>query len=133
MSEIILRVEAIALWGHHGCERCEVEKGGPFTVSLEAAYAEPADTRSDTFTDRPDYALMAERAAALFSEKRYQLVEPLGAVIAETLLEEFPSLTRLRVTIRKLEPVIALKLDYSEVSVERHRAKRARAKRRHRE
>lgn len=121
MSDVLLRVEGIALWGYHGCERCEAEEGSPFRLGIEVAYPEPEAPLADTFDGRPDYAVLAERAVAVFTEERRRLVEPLAALIAETLLGEFPVVTRATVRIRKLAPVIPLRLDYSEVVVTRTR------------
>jgi len=121
VGEIVMRVEGIDVWGHHGCERCEETEGGPFAITLEARYPEPADPRADSFDGRPDYALLTERAAALFSAQRYRLIEPLAAVIAESLLDEFGDISAIRVTIRKLKPVIAMALAHAEVTVERRR------------
>lgn len=121
MPEAELRVEGIALWGFHGCERCEETEGAPFRISLEALYPEPADALADDFAGRPDYALLAERAVAIFNQKRWKLIEPLAAVIAETLIAEFPPISRVTVSIRKLAPVIPLQLDHAEIKVTRVR------------
>lgn len=121
MREVRLRVSSIALWGYHGCERCEAEEGAPFEIDLDAVYTEPADALRDDFSGRPDYALMVERTVALFTEHRWQLVEPLAASIADALLEEFPPLDSITVTIRKLAPVIPVRLAHAEIVVTRRR------------
>lgn len=122
VPEARLRVTSIALWGYHGCERCEAEDGAPFAIDLDAVYTEPADALNDDFRDRPDYALMVERAVALFTARRWKLVEPLAASIAETLLAEFSPLVAVTVTIRKLAPVIPVRLAHAEIAVTRRRA-----------
>ncbi len=121
MAEAVLRVEGIALWGYHGCERSEETEGSPFRLSLEVAYPEPANALADDFDGRPDYATLAERAVALFNARRWKLVEPLAAVIAETLIAEFPPISRASITIRKMAPVIPLQLDYAAITVTRVR------------
>lgn len=121
MREVRLRVSSIALWGYHGCERCEAEEGAPFEIDLDATYPEPADALRDDFAGRPDYALMVERTVALFTGRRWQLVEPLASTIAEDLLAEFSPLVAVTVTIRKLAPVIPVRLAYAEIVVTRRR------------
>lgn len=120
VHEIIIRVARIALTGRHGCERSEEETDAPFELDLELRYPAPPQPDRDDLAGRPDYALVVLRAAALFNERRFRLIEPLASIIADRLLAEFP-ISAVTVTIRKLKPVIALTLAHAEVSVTRRR------------
>jgi dihydroneopterin aldolase len=119
-NDTIIRIARIALTGRHGCAPSEKKTDAPFEIDLELSYPEPPAPLKDDFTGRPDYAAVALRAAALFQSRRYQLIEPLATMIAERLLAEFP-LSAVTVTIRKLKPVIDLRLAHAEVEVTRER------------
>lgn len=119
-DDIIIRLARIALTGRHGCAPAEKKADAPFELDLALGYPEPAAPLKDDFAARPDYAAVALRAAALFRRRRFRLIEPLATMIAERLLAEFP-LSTVTVTIRKLEPVIALRLAHAEVEVSRRR------------
>jgi len=117
-NEVVIRIAHIALIGRHGCAPSEKKADAPFALDLELRYPEPAAPLKDDFTARPDYAVVALRAVALFKRRRYRLIEPLATMIAERLLAEFP-LSAVTVTVRKLKPVIDLRLAHAEVEVTR--------------
>ncbi len=121
MGDAVIRIEGLSLWGYHGLETKEAKEGGPFELTVEAAYPEPRKARRDTLEGRPDYAAIADRAVELFHARRYRLVEPLAALIAEALLDEFPLLTRATVTVRKLRPILRHPLRHADITVSRER------------
>jgi dihydroneopterin aldolase len=122
VSSVTIRIQGISLWAHHGMDASEKRDGGPFRLSIVATYREPVAAVRDAVAGRPDYAAITDRAVSLFLAKRFRLIEPLAAKIAEGLLKEFPALSGITVTIRKLSPVIRHDLDHVEVEVRRERA-----------
>lgn len=121
MPDVVIRIQGVSLWAHHGLDSSEEEHGGPFLVGFEAAYPEPSDPLRDSVESRPDYAAMTDLVVRTFLGPRFRLIEPLAAVIAETLLVDFPEITRVTVSIRKLRPVIEHVVDHVEVVASRTR------------
>jgi dihydroneopterin aldolase len=121
VSDVIIRIQGISLWAHHGMDASEKRNGGGFRLSLVATYPEPDSPRRDSVAGRPDYAAITDRAVSLFMRKRFRLIEPLAAGIAEELMRDFAGLSSITVTIRKLSPVIRHDLDHVEVEARRDR------------
>jgi dihydroneopterin aldolase len=116
-----LTLRNIALWGYHGTEAEEKTAGGPFQLTIEADCLSTRDPEEDLLSNRIDYANLAARAAAIFSEKRFELMEPLVERLARMLLAEFSEIKALKLTLKKLRPVMAHELESAEVSIERSR------------
>lgn len=116
-----LTLSNISLWGYHGTETEEKTSGGPFRLSIRVDCLATPDPEEDQLANRLDYASLANRAAQIFAEKRFDLIEPLTERIARILLDEYPEIISVSLLLRKLRPVMKTELDYVEVSIERRR------------
>ena len=70
-KNITLKLSEIELWGHHGTEKNEEEKGGPFKLSITATCEATSDPEEDLLENRIDYAALTTRSSEIFSEKRF--------------------------------------------------------------
>ena len=121
MSLCKITLEGIRLFGRHGCEAFEAEKGGNFEMEISVEYEEPREADRDTPAERPDYAGLHRHAVHIFTTEKFSYLEPLAARIAEELLRFEPVLTTVRVAIRKLRPPVGGPIESVRVESERHR------------
>ncbi|MBL4889692.1 MAG: dihydroneopterin aldolase [Candidatus Lindowbacteria bacterium] len=122
MKLITLKLDRIEVWGFHGTEAVEKEKGGPFELTIELQCATPNDPMEDTLESRVDYAAVSSRALALFEEKPFDLIEVLAEHLAFILLQEFDLIHEIGIQIRKLKPVMDTKLHSVVVELQRVRS-----------
>jgi 7,8-dihydroneopterin aldolase/epimerase/oxygenase len=95
---IVVEVEGLELFGHHGADE-EERTGGQtflFDVSIEVADA----SRSDRLADTVDYVAVAELVKDVSDSKQYHLLEALSSAVADAIIERF-SVERVRVRVRK--------------------------------
>lgn len=121
MAHDSITLENMAFYGYHGSDPHESKVGGRFFVDvvLNADLSKPG--RTDSLPDTVNY----EKAYAIIRDhvegKRFNLLEALGQTIADTLLHEFPQISRVSVRVRK--PGVPLRgiLDYTQVEIVRSR------------
>jgi len=118
---VTIELEGLELHGRHGVEEEERRKGQRFLFDLQLDVPdEPA--RSDRLADAVDYRGVVSAVQAVSDGRRFVLLEALAAAVAEDLLDRFPSVTRIRVRVRKPDVRLAAPVEYAAVSVERSRS-----------
>jgi dihydroneopterin aldolase len=95
--------------GTHGVLPEEKERPQPFEIDLDLGVDLVAAMGSDRLSDTVDYAVVAESAVAVVAGARsYELLEALGDAIATAVLSVDPRITAATVSLRKLEPPMAV-------------------------
>jgi dihydroneopterin aldolase len=113
-------LRGLEIFGHHGVGEKEREKGQLFLYDIELEVGERG--LSDRIEDAVDYREVAATAVEISESRRFHLLEALAPAVAEGLIERFP-VEWVRVRVRKPEVrPIGLEVDYSGVTVERHRS-----------
>ena len=109
----------LQIFGHHGAGEEEREKGQVFVYDIELEVGERGS--SDRIEDAVDYSEVAATAVEISERRRFHLLEALAPAVADALIERFP-VEWVRVRVRKPEVrPIGLEVEYSAVTVERHR------------
>jgi dihydroneopterin aldolase len=109
----------LQIFGHHGAGEAERERGQVFVYDIELEVGERG--ASDRIEDAVDYREVAATAREISEGHRFHLLEALAPAVADALVERFP-VEWVRVRVRKPEVrPIGLEVDYSGVTVERHR------------
>jgi dihydroneopterin aldolase len=96
----IIRLEGLAVFGHHGARPYEREAGQRLEVDLEL---EPIDDRaesSDKLGDAVDYEQLYRTVREGVERQSFHLLETLAARVADQIIESFP-IRRVRVKIGK--------------------------------
>jgi 7,8-dihydroneopterin aldolase/epimerase/oxygenase len=115
-----VEVAGLELWGHHGVEQEERERGQRFLFDLDLV-ADDAGARSDALADTVDYRDVVACVRAVSDGHRFTLLEGLAASVAEALLERFP-LRRVRVRVRKPDVRLDAPVAHTAAAVERSRS-----------
>jgi dihydroneopterin aldolase len=96
----VIRLEGLAVFGHHGARPFEKEAGQRLDVDLEL---DPLDARaeeSDRLADAVDYDHLYRTVREVVEGRSFRLLEALAATTAETILDRF-DVRRVRVRIAK--------------------------------
>ena len=96
-------LDDLRFYGHHGVTPDQQSVGAWFSVDAELAVDLGAAGISDDVRTTVDYGLVATRIVEACTKQRVNLLERLAALVAQTLLGEFPC-EEVRVRIRKLTP-----------------------------
>lgn len=96
-------IEDLRFYGYHGVSRAQQAVGTWFSVDLELALDLTPAALSDDLGATVDYTDVARRVVEIGTKERVNLLERLAALVAETLLREFPA-QAIRVRIKKLTP-----------------------------
>lgn len=95
---IVVEVEGLEVFGHHGADEVERERGQTFLFDVRLEVADAA--RSDRLADTVDYVVVAELVKDISDGRRYHLLEALSSDVADAVVERF-SVERVRVRVRK--------------------------------
>lgn len=105
-----IRLRALRVVGTHGVLAEEKERAQPFEVDLDLTVDLALAAATDRLSDTVDYGEVAETAAAVVSERSFELLESLAGAIAEAVLASDIRITSVTVHLRKLRPPVPLDL-----------------------
>ncbi|MFO8098073.1 MAG: dihydroneopterin aldolase [Salinibacter sp.] len=111
-----VRLVNAVFYGHHGVMQEEHRIGGRYEVdvSVELDFEEAA--RHDDLTRTVDYETVYDFIRRLVTENEFYLIEKLAYRIAHTVLEEYPDLGGVEVTVRKPNPPVGGPCDRAEAT-----------------
>ena len=114
MSGPLVEVRGLRVYAYHGVRDFEREGGQPFVIDVWLRCAPSQAGRSDDLEDAVNYSAVCDRVAELAAGGPHQLLERLGAVIADDLAGRY-AVTGVRVRVAK--PHAPVKHDVAEVAV----------------
>ena len=123
MSDAIF-VNGLALHAYHGVMPHEGKVGQTFKLDLVLGIDLAAASHSDKLKDTVSYDLVVKTVTEAFCTRRYRLVEAAAGAVAEAVLERYPQVRRIRVTVHKPHAPIAATFDDVGVVIERARQDR---------
>jgi dihydroneopterin aldolase len=85
-----IRLEGLSVFGHHGAYAHEKEAGVRLGVDLECVLADGRAESSDRLEDTAHYDRVHDTVVEVVGGQSFNLLEALGARLAETVLERFP-------------------------------------------
>ena len=111
---MIVELHGLEVFGRHGAYAEEQRDGQPFWFDLRLEVGERG--ADDDLEHAVDYTLVAATVREVSDAQRYDLLEALATVVADTLLERFaPERVQVRVRKRPAD----LPVEFSAVTVER--------------
>lgn len=121
MKEQCIRLRNATFYAYHGVLTNEQASGGKFEVDVELFGDFSKASRTDHLKDAVDYEKVYSFIKELVIEKRFYLLESLGTKIAESIIENFLSLSRVIVRVRKHTPQVGGVVDFVEFETEKVR------------
>ena len=118
-------VSSLALHAYHGVMQHEAKVGQTFQLDLVLDIDLAEASRSDKLAHTVGYDQVVEVASAAFCTRRYRLVEAAAGAVAEAVLDRFPTVVSVRVTVHKPHAPIAATFADVGVTIARARKKNA--------
>jgi 7,8-dihydroneopterin aldolase/epimerase/oxygenase len=122
MSDAIF-VNGLVLHAYHGVMPHEGKVGQPFVLDLALDIDLTEASRTDKLRHTVSYDLLVRTVSEAFCARRYRLVEAAAGAVADAVLDRYPLLRSIRITVRKPHAPIAATFD--DVGVTITRARRA--------
>ena len=121
MSDTVF-VNGLVLHAYHGVMPHEAKVGQSFIIDLVMDIDLAAAAKSDKLADTVSYDAVVNTVNHTFTGKRYRLVEAAAGAVADAVLQNFPRVETIRVTVRKPHaPVAAV---FTDVGVTLMRSRR---------
>jgi dihydroneopterin aldolase len=114
-------VRGLALHAYHGVMQHEGKVGQTFKLDLELDLDLTEATRTDKLVHTVGYDQVVDVASRAFCARRYRLVEAAAGAVADAVLERFPQVESVRITIHKPHAPIAATFDDVGVAIVRTR------------
>jgi 7,8-dihydroneopterin aldolase/epimerase/oxygenase len=118
-------VTGLALHAYHGVMQHEAKVGQTFGLDLVLDIDLTGASRSDKLADTVGYDQVVDVASKAFCARRYRLVEAAAGAVAEAVLDRFPTVMSVRVTVHKPHAPIAATFADVGVTITRARKKNA--------
>ncbi|MGI6249212.1 MAG: dihydroneopterin aldolase [Acutalibacteraceae bacterium] len=113
-----ITVKGLKIYAYHGVNPEEKQNGQFFIMDIEAYSDLSSACISDRLEDTVSYAKIAKKAAVLFTAQKDNLLERASMRVAEGLLEEFPSLERIKINLKKPDAPVDLDFEYMAVEID---------------
>jgi dihydroneopterin aldolase len=111
----------LALHAYHGVMPHERKVGQSFKIDLVLDIDLGEASRSDRLAHTVSYDQVVDVASEAFCAQPYRLIEAAGGAVIEALLERFPRVTGVRITVHKPHAPIAATFDDVGVTIARTR------------
>jgi len=123
MSDAVF-VTGLALHANHGVMQHEAKVGQTFHLDLVLDIDLAEASRTDKLAHTVGYDQVVDVATKVFCGRRYRLVEAAAGAVADAVLDRFPQVTAIQVTVHKPHAPIAATFADVGVTIARKRPAR---------
>ncbi|WP_294159628.1 dihydroneopterin aldolase [uncultured Selenomonas sp.] len=96
-----IALSGMKFYGYHGCLTEERETGQEFYVDVNLALSLRRAGKSDELKNTVNYAAVFEIVKSVVEGQSYHLIEAVAEHIADLVLEEYPEVRTIEVTVHK--------------------------------
>lgn len=121
MTDTVFRIDRLALHARHGAKAEERSLGQRFYLDIAVTADVGAALSSDRLEDSVHYGEVIKAATRTFTEREFNLIEAAAAAVADDLLQRFPKIVAVAVTVHKPAAPVAAIFDSISATVERRR------------
>jgi 7,8-dihydroneopterin aldolase/epimerase/oxygenase len=114
-------VNGLVLHAYHGVMPHEAKVGQPFGLDLEIDIDLAEASRTDKVKSTVSYDMLVRTVSEAFCGRRYRLIEAAAGAVAEAVLEAYPRVRSIRVTVHKPHAPIAATFNDVGVTIARNR------------
>jgi dihydroneopterin aldolase len=111
-----VRLVNAVFYGHHGVMQEEHRVGGRYEVDVSVGLDFEEAALHDDLTRTVDYEQVYEFVRRLVTENNFYLIEKLAYRIAQTVLDTYPDVEGVEVTVRKPNPPVGGPCDRAEAT-----------------
>ena len=120
MGKIIIKGLRVYAW--HGVNPEEKEDGQIFELDIEAQADLRVACTSDRLDDTVSYAKITKLACELMTAEKNDLIERAAQRVAEGILNDFPVLEGVKLTLKKPYAPVSADFEYMAVEIELKRS-----------
>lgn len=113
----IIRIKRAQFYAYHGALEEEQSIGGKFEADVDIYTSFSEASKDDNLHKTINYVAVYKFIKELVHEKKYSLIETLATVIADRILEKYPSILKVAVRVRKNTVPIGGVIDCVEAEV----------------
>jgi len=114
-------IAGVVVHARHGVMEHEKEVGQRFVIDLELFADLQEASRSDRLADTVSYSQVVATATAAFKNTNYKLLERAAGAVADAILDAFPRVRTVKITVHKPHAPIAEIFDDVGVVLTRNR------------
>jgi dihydroneopterin aldolase len=103
----VIFIRGILIHARHGLLEHESEVGQRFVIDLELSADLSESSRTDRLKDTVNYGSVVDIAMKAFADRNYYLLERAAGAVADSILEAFPRVAAVKVTVHKPHAPIA--------------------------
>ena len=118
MDRVRINVTKLALFAYHGVNDEEQRLGQRFYIDMSLIVAPVSATKSDRLEDTISYEDVIHCAEDAFLEKKYRTIERAANAVGSAIMEQFPTIQTLSVTVHKPSAPVAAIFDDVAVTVD---------------
>ena len=116
-----IHIKGLRLFAYHGVNPEEKRDGQNFILDITADVDLSRPCRTDNVEDTVSYAKVMKTAIRVMNEASYDLLEKVSQRVADQILEEYPPIQTVEITLKKPEAPIRADFDYVAVHIVRRR------------
>lgn len=121
MQTAKIELKELVFFARHGLLEEEAALGQRFRVDVVAELDPSLDLSQDTPESTVNYVELFETVKAVFTGRRFNMIEAAADAIASTLLEQFPKVQSVTVKVKKPSVPVDCVCDYFAAEVTRCR------------
>jgi dihydroneopterin aldolase len=110
MTDTIL-IRGVVIHARHGVMEHETEVGQRFVIDLDLSADLSESSQTDRLADTVSYSNVVATASAAFKDTNYKLLERAAGAVADAVLDAFPRVDAVKVTVHKPHAPIAAIFD----------------------
>lgn len=114
-------ITGLVLHAYHGVMPHEGKVGQTFTLDLELAIDLSEGARSDKVRDTVSYDKVVACVSDVFCAQRFKLIEAAAGRVADAILDVFPRVGAVRVTVHKPHAPVAA--TFTDIGISLYRAR----------
>lgn len=119
MDQIIIK--GLRLFAYHGVNPEEKEQGQNFVFDISLSVNMNRACSSDQVEDTVSYAKVVKTVRRVFTAEKYNLIEKCADVVAKAVLEEYPAVFSVDLTLKKPQAPVSADFEYMAVHIVRNR------------
>ena len=100
-------IHGVVIHARHGVMEHEAEVGQRFVIDLDLSIDLTESSRTDRLKDTVSYSSVVATATSAFADANYKLLERAAGAVAEAILQAFPRVGAIKVTVHKPHAPIA--------------------------
>jgi dihydroneopterin aldolase len=113
---MIISLHGAAFFAYHGFYPEEKKIGSHFVVDIDVEFTTTADLNDDNLENTVNYERLYEIVSGEMKVTR-KLIETVAQAIINQIKEQYPFIDRVQVKLKKVNPLIGAKTQYSSVTL----------------